>query len=164
MIFAAHLGPLRKDDAHIVQRGRILAKAAAGDCCRIAALTRFRETPIDESVLGEIRMHGDIEKTALTCGNNIGNTLDRFADTARLRDDAHLAATFSDDHAAIGKEIDRPGMGQSIGDHIDSDLALLCVESFRSGGRDDPEKEQQERQGNSHIFPREFELQEKIVD
>ena len=58
-------------------------------------------------------------QSALVAREHPRHAGERRREVAVLADDAHAARPLGDQHAAIGKESERPGKGQAAGDGLD---------------------------------------------
>ena len=103
---AAHLGQLPEDDLHV---GHALAiEPAARHGHAVATLAGFGIGPVDQAVVGELRVHGHVEQAALAARVDGGQAGEWFTRLAIRRQHAQPALSFGDEHAAVRQEGQRP--------------------------------------------------------
>ena len=86
---------------------------------------------VDEPVVGELGVEGDVHQAAVAVGPHLGQARDGLRVEDVVTNHAQPAVPLGDEHAAVGHERDGPGMRQPPRHHADADLVLL-------GGVDDP--------------------------
>jgi hypothetical protein len=90
---------------------------------------------IDEVVLGEAGMQRDVEQPALADGRDLRQSGNRLrVEPAVLADDAEPPWALGDQHSAVGKKGESPGMVEPLGHAHDADRVLLGLDCLRGGG------------------------------
>ena len=79
---------------------------------------------IDNAVVGKVRVHEDVAQPALATVVDIGHAADRARLLAILRDDKQGALLLRNQHAAVGKKRQGPGLIES------SDQVWQCLHHF----------------------------------
>ena len=86
---------------------------------------------VDQPVVGELGVEGDVHQAAVAVGPHLGQARDGLRVELIVPHHAQPAVPLGDEHAAVGHERDGPGVRQPSRHHADADLVLL-------GGVDDP--------------------------
>ena len=120
MLRARHLGFLAEDHLHVGQPFGV--EPAARHRGRVAPAAGFAVAPVDELVVGELRVERHVEQAALAAGVHLRQAGQRGAGLAVEPDDAHPPRPFGDQQAAVGQEREPPRVLQPMRDGDDLDL------------------------------------------
>ena len=125
------LSPELPSNASVTSRSRTSASAPPSSLaraqrrCALAVADRLGVGEVDEVIVGEPRMEGDIHQTAVAVGPDRRHARNRLRVEHAVANDTEPAGPLGDQHAAVGKERDGPRMRESPGHDADADLVLL---------------------------------------
>jgi hypothetical protein len=145
MAAAAEFWLLAEDHLHVF-------KPASPSTPRAAAVEAppapgLRQSQIDPPVRLEVRVHRDVEQTALALGKDFGHARQRLRHIVLAIDDAQGSGPLGDEDSTVRKEGYRPRVGKAAGHGLDRTLPVsvsitrCCARSVANSPRRRPQRE-----------------------
>ena len=120
---ALHLWLLSVDALHVLEPALAEPTTCDGGARRPVVCT-FRIREVDEPVLAEVGVDGDIEQSALPACGDCRNTRQRLRQPSSAIDDAKASRTFGDEDAAVGKKRERPRVNETACYRLGGDVSV----------------------------------------